>query len=108
MDFEEAKSIIIYESTEGVAYTSRHGAYPDRERVDQIIEALKTINEKITGDDAMDRKLAAALFVINDQYQGNMSGASSKGVELEEDVFDNFIEINEMLYCIFEDWDNEA
>ena len=35
MDFEEAKSIIIYESTEGVAYTSRHGAYPDRERVDQ-------------------------------------------------------------------------
>jgi hypothetical protein len=105
MNFAQAKSLIEHESMEGVACTSRHGKYPDRTRVDEILEALRVIHDKLRGETTIDRKLAASLFVINDQVQGNMAGAWAKGIPIPEEFSgESYFEINELLYAIFEDW----
>jgi hypothetical protein len=49
MTLEEARAIIEFETSEGVVYTSRHGIYPDRARVEEILEALRTIHQELKG-----------------------------------------------------------
>ena len=106
MTFDEAKALIEYEMLEGVAYTSRFGAYPDRVRVEEILEALRTIHRELRGQSVIDRKLAASLFVINDQIHGNMAGAEAKGIPIPNEFSAlGIFEINELMYAIFEDWD---
>jgi hypothetical protein len=107
MTFEEARAIIEFEASEGVVYTSRHGLYPDRARVEEILEALRTIHRELRGQAVIDRKLAACLFIINDQVQGNIAGAEAKGISISDEFCRlSFFEISELLYAIFEDWDD--
>jgi hypothetical protein len=106
MTFEEARAIIEFESSEGVATTSRHGVYPDRARVEEILEALRTIQRELKGQTVIDRKLAASLFVISDQVQGNMDGALARGIPISEEFSTlSFFEMDELILAIFEDWD---
>jgi len=106
MTFEEARAIIEFEASEGVAYTSRHGVYPDRARVEEILEALRTIHQELKGQTVIERKLAAMLFVISDQVQGNMGGASGRGIPIPEEFSTlSFFEIEDLILAIFEDWD---
>ena len=67
MTFEEVCALINYEAMQGVAYTSRYGKYPDRDRVTEILDALRIIHRELMGQTVIDRKLASFLFVINDQ-----------------------------------------
>jgi aminoglycoside phosphotransferase len=107
MTLEEARVLLEYEATEGLAYTSRYGAYPDRARMEEIKEALRTIHRELRGQAVIDRKLAAFLFAINDQVQGNMSGAEAKGIPISEEFStEGFFDINGLLYAIFEDWED--
>jgi hypothetical protein len=106
MTFEEAKALIENEMLEGVAYTSRFGKYPDRERVEEILGALRTIHCELRGQSVIDRKLAASLFIINDQVHGNMAGAQAKGIPISEEFCTlSVFEITDLMYAIFEDWD---
>ena len=106
MTFEEAKAIIEFEASEGVAYTSRHGVYPDQVRVAETLEALRTIHRDLKGQTVIDRKLAASLFVISDQVQGNMNGALARGIPITEEFRTlSFFEIDVLILGIFEDWD---
>jgi len=106
MTFEEARAIIEFEASEGIAYTSRHGVYPIRARVEEILEALRTIHRALKGQTVIDRKLAASLFVISDQVQGNMGGALERGIPISEEFSTlSFFEIDDLILAIFEDWD---
>ena len=106
MTFEEARAIIEFEASEGVVYTSRHGVYPDRARVEEILEALRVIHRELKGQAVIDRKLAAALFVISDQVQGNMYGALARGIPITEEFRTlSFFEMDGLILGIFEDWD---
>lgn len=105
MNFEQAKALIEYESLKGVAYTSRHGHYPDSSRFDEILKALRVIHHELRHQQTIDRKLAAALFVINDQVQGNMAGAHAKGIKIDFSAED-YVQINQLLYAIFEGWED--
>ena len=108
MNLTEAKEVLFKESMEGVAYTSRFGEYPDRSQGLKIIEALRVIYKELKGEEVIDRQLAASLFVINDQVQGNMAAAEANGVKTPEEFSENiFPEINELFCAIFEDWDEE-
>jgi hypothetical protein len=104
MNFEQAKALIEHECFKGVAYTSRHGEYPDRARFGEILEALRVIHHELRGHDTIDRKLASALFVISDQVQGNMSGAHEKGIKIDFS-YEQFFELNRLISAIFEDCD---
>jgi hypothetical protein len=107
MTFEQARALIEHEALAGVAYTSRYGEYPSRGRVGEILEALRTIQRELKGQEVIDRKLAAFLFIINDQVQGNMAGAQAKGIPISEEFSSlSFFEINDLLYAIFEDWED--
>ncbi|HWQ90232.1 MAG TPA: hypothetical protein VN673_01080 [Clostridia bacterium] len=107
MDFEQARALIEYEASKGIAYTSRYGEYPDRARVSKILEALRVIHQQLRGQLTIDRKLAACLFVINDQVQGNMAGARAKGIPISEEFSnEGYFQINGLLYAIFEDWED--
>lgn len=89
-----------------MACTSRHGAYPDRARVAEILEALRTIHRELKGQTVLDRRLAASLFTINDQVQGNMGGALAKGIPIPEEFSTlSIFEISDLMYAIFEDWE---
>ena len=106
MTYEEARAIIEFEASEGVACTSRHGVYPDRVRVEEILEALRTIHQALKGQTVIDRKLAASLFVISDQVQGNMDGALARGIPITEEFRTlSFFEIDVFILGIFEDGD---
>ena len=106
MTFDEARAIIEFEALEGVVYTSRHGVYPDRARVEEILEALRTIHRELKGQTVIDRKLAALLFIISDQVQGNIGGTLEKGIPISEEFCTlSFFEIDELISAIFEDWD---
>ena len=73
-----------------------------------MIEALKVIYEDLKDEDVIERQLAASLFVLNDQVQGNMAGAKEKGIEVPVEFSDEiYPQINDLLYAIFEDWDDE-
>jgi len=107
MDFEQAKALVEYEAYHGIAYTSRHGAYPDRGRVGEISEALRVIHQHLRAQATIDRKLATCLFIINDQVQGNMAGAKAKGIPVSgEFTHESYFQINQLLYAIFEDWED--
>lgn len=106
MNAEEARALILRESTEGIAYSSRWGKYPDRAHFSQIIEAIQILHRNNRGQKQVDRELVAALFVIGDQVQGNLDGAISKNIEIpawfqEEGI----VELTSALYAIFEDHD---
>ena len=104
MNFDEAKKIIQYESMDGIAYTSRFGDYPSKAELKKLLEALETVHQHLDGATTIDRSLAASLFVISDQVQGNYNGALDKGISLNSDFdADDLIELNELLYAIFED-----
>ena len=106
MTFEEAKAIIEFEASEGVVLTSRHDVYPDRARVEEILDALRTIHRELKGQTVIDRKLAALLFIIIDQVQGNMGGALERGIPISEEFSTlSFFEIDDLILAIFEDWD---
>ena len=109
MTLDEARSLIEYEALEGIAVSSRHGEYPDRARVEEILEALRTLHRELRGQETLDRKLAACLFILNDQVQGNMAGAQAQGIPVPEEFSGTgFFEINQALYAIFEDWEEQG
>lgn len=104
MNFEEAIKVIEYEASEGIAYTSRVGTYPSKAEVKQLLLALEVIHDNLKGEALISRNLAASLFIINDQIQGNYDGALAQGIEISSDFDDEDVaQINELLYAIFED-----
>lgn len=107
MTFEEARALIEFEASEGVAYSSRHGVYPDRARLAEILEALRTIHRELKGQTVIDRELAALLFAINDQVHGNLWSAIANGIPISEEFSTlSFFEMTDLMYAIFEDWDD--
>lgn len=104
MTYEQARDVIIAESLDGIAYTTRFGQYPSAADVANLLRALTVVRDGIRGHDTIERQLAAALFVINDQVQGNMDGALAKGIPVPKDFQESvFPELNGLLYEIFED-----
>lgn len=104
MNYEEARRLVIAESLEGIAYTSRSGHYPSLAEAAPLLSALGVIHESLRGQPTIDRGLAAALFSINDQVQGNMDGALSKGIPVPNEFLKRiYPELNGLLYAIFED-----
>ena len=49
MNAEEARALILRESTEGIAYSTRWGKYPDRAHFSQIIEAIQILHRNNRG-----------------------------------------------------------
>ncbi len=102
----EAKEIIIRESKEGIAYTSRMGDYSSREHFYKVIEAIGVLNVELRGQKKVDRDLFAALFVIGNQVEGNMHGALAKNLPLPDWLWDEgIVALNDALYGIFEDYE---
>ena len=104
MNLTDARSLIIKESLEGIAYTSRMGDYSTPENFNNLLEAINTIAASIGGEKMVDRELFCALFVIGNQIEGNACGTISKEIDVPEWLLDHgIVELNEALYAIFED-----
>ena len=106
MNVDEARTLIIDESINGIAYTSRMGEYPDREHFDRIISALRIIHNENKGNEFVDRRLFCALFILGDQVQGNFTGALSKNIKVPGWFRESgIVLLLSALYAIFEDHD---
>jgi len=104
MTIEEARRIILAESMEGIAYTSRMGEYGTKERFSQLIEAINTLGTELAGQKNVERELFAALFVLGNQVEGNVHGALAKGLAVPDWLQeDGLAQLNEALNGIFED-----
>jgi len=100
----EATRLILKESEDGIAYTSRMGNYSTQENFDKLIEAIKIMSTELRDRKQVDRKLFAALFCIGNQVEGNVHGALAKDIPVPDWLFDEgIIALNEALYEIFED-----
>ncbi|MBQ4880579.1 hypothetical protein J8M21_25605 [Pseudoalteromonas luteoviolacea] len=103
MNYKEAKEIVQFHATEGIAYTSRFGKYPNREDFTKLLEALEMISGEVSGAESIERELVSWLFTISDQVQNNFNGAADKGIELTTDFSESDVfEINMLMYAIFE------
>lgn len=104
MNPTEAYALILKESEEGIAYTSRMGDYSSKENFYRMIEAIGILTEDLRGQENVDRKLFGALFVIGNQVEGNLHGALAKGICVPDWLWDEgIVALNESLYAIFED-----
>lgn len=98
----EAYDLVVKESEEGIAYTSRMGDYSTKEHFYKIIDAINILAKELQGKENIDRKLASALFVIGNQVEGNMHGALAKNIKIPEWLWDEgIVALNEALYEIF-------
>jgi hypothetical protein len=107
MNPDEARKIILRESREGIAYTSRMGDYSTKDHFYEVIDAIRVLNCSLRGKQEIERELFAALFVLGNQVEGNLHGALAKGIPVPEWLWDEgIVALNEALYAIFEDYDN--
>ena len=108
MTIEEATEIIFIESMEGLAVTTQQGQFPTHGEATPLINALDFVYKQLQNEELMNRRLAASLFVLHDQLQGNMLTAHTKGLKVP-DVFSDevFPKISDLIYAIFEDWDED-
>lgn len=100
----EAQNLILQESREGIAHSSRMGDFGTPERFHQILGAISILQEELRGRAEVNRELFAALFVLGNQVEGNASGAVAKGLNVPDWLWgDGLAQLNEALYGIFED-----
>jgi hypothetical protein len=101
----EARDLILAESREGIAYSSRIGDYGTPERFRRLIEAIHVLQKEWRGRAEVNRGLCAALFVLGDQVNGNAHGAAAKGLKSPEWLWkeEGLALLSEALYRIFED-----
>ena len=83
MDFPQAKKIIQFHALGGIAYTSRFGEYPSREKLSELTDALALIVQVVCFNKNIEKELAGWLLVLPDQIQGNFNGALQKGIVLK-------------------------
>ena len=109
MNLTDTTEIIFIESLEGLAVTSREDKYPTKNEAMPLLQALSFIYKHLQDEDIIERKLAASLFVLNDQVQGNMLATKAKGLDIPKEFSDEvFPQINDLIYAIFEDWDEDG
>jgi hypothetical protein len=107
MSFEEAIELILYEARggeDGLLASVRLGQEPGVERMRQLILALGTVFELVEGQTELERKLAAALFVLGSDVPLTISSWASKGLVWRKGFMED--EVYEMLMAvqsIFED-----
>ncbi len=101
----EAQDLILTESREGIAYSSRMGDYGTPERFRQLIDAIHVLQKEWRGRAEVNRELLAALFVLGDQINGNAYGAVAKGLNSPDWLWkeEGLALLSEALYGIFED-----
>lgn len=80
----EARNLILHESREVIAYTSRMGDFGTPERFHQILGAISILQEELRGRAEVNRELFTALFVLGNQVEGNTSGAVTKGISVPD------------------------
>jgi hypothetical protein len=97
MDAEEAVKLILREahaaSASGVLATVRAGEDPGAERMRNLNQALKAIFDLLQTQTELDRRLAAALFVLGSDVPLSISSWASKGHVwrkgfMEEEVYE--------------------
>jgi len=83
MDAEEAVKLILREShaasADGVLAIVRQGEDPGAERMRNLIQALKVVFDLLQTQTELDRRLAAALFVLGSDVPLSISSWASKG-----------------------------
>lgn len=95
---EQALKRVIFEGadSDGMVVEVRAGNNPGRERVNELFQALKTVEMNLRGDYVLDRKLAFALYGLT----FHMS-ASLEGWEKCEWI-DDYVRILNVIESIFE------
>ncbi|MGI8656122.1 MAG: hypothetical protein ACR2LC_12995 [Pyrinomonadaceae bacterium] len=97
MDAEEAVKLILREahaaSASGVLATVRAGEDPGAERMRNLNQALRAIFDLLQTQTELDRRLAAALFVLGSDVPLSISSWASKGhvwrkAFMEEEVYE--------------------
>ncbi len=107
MNPEEAVKLILREShvgTNGVLAMVRRGEDPGAQRMRDLIRALKTIFDLLQTQTELDRRLAAALFVLGSDVPLSISSWASKGHLwrkgfMEEEVYEMLVAVQ----SIFDD-----
>ena len=107
MTAEEAKKFIYLHGCEGdgAAYNSRLGEYPEPELVNDLVDSMRIVFQSTRGDDLLDRRLAAALFSLINQLEGNYARAVDSGEEIRHDLDVDLARLNDSAMAIFEDWE---
>jgi hypothetical protein len=104
---EDAVSLIISEARadgESLLAGVREGRDPGRERMSQLIHALRTVFNSLTKQAELDRHLAAALFALGSDLPLTISSLASKGQTWRREFMED--EVYELLMGvqgIFED-----
>jgi hypothetical protein len=107
MTLEEAVALIISEASpngDSLLASVRRGEDPGVERMGQLISALATVFHSLKGYPALDRNLAAALFILGSDVPLTISSLASKGHAWRSGFMED--EIYELLMgvqSIFED-----
>lgn len=104
---EDAISLIIAESRadeDSLLSSVREGRDPGRERMRQLISALRTVFNSLSKQAELDRHLAAALFTLGSDLPLTISSLASKGQAWRREFME--VEVYELLMGvqgIFED-----
>ncbi len=107
MSPEEAVKLILAEAHAGgagVLVAVRNGEDPGAERMRNLILALKTMFHFLEGQLELDRRLAAALFVLGSEVPLTISSLASRGQRWRQGFMED--EVYEMLLgvqSIFDD-----
>ena len=107
MTTEDAVALIISEARadgDSLLASVREGLDPGRERMRQLISALRTVFHALSKQAELDRHLAAALFTLGSDLPLTISSLASKGQIWRKEFME--IEVYELLMGvqgIFED-----
>jgi hypothetical protein len=96
MSTEDAIALIISEARadgKSLLDSVRNGVDPGRERMLQLISALRTVFHSLSKQAELDRHLAAALFALGSDLPLTISSLASKGLIwrkefMEEEVYE--------------------
>ena len=106
MSPQEAVSIILQEGTgdEGLVVGVRMGTIPNSERMARLLAALETVFHDLHGRQAIDRRLALALFALSFHIQGDVDGMLGRQQAIREEfVGDEMVRMFLLIESIFED-----
>lgn len=104
MNFKEARSIVLHEGTtiEGMVVEIRMGRFPDRPRIEALINSLKEVRSGLVGVSTIERELAHALYCIGFHIQGHVDGMLSAGAAIPEGFDEHMVVIFNLVDEIFE------
>jgi hypothetical protein len=100
----QAAKLISEESLgeQGLVTQVRMGDDPDRNRLNHLVAALETVQEKLAGQSKIDRSLAAALYGLGAHLDSQVSNWQSRGKQwpdyFVDEALPNILELTESIF----------